>query len=88
MNTPTTQREAVDLHRFVRRDLWNKCDVCGKIISYADLESGKAIHNMKTPDSDVSYETWETLCRDHYQPNAGGMAAGADGPPMPSERKA
>ena len=69
MKTETTQREAVVLHRLVRRDLWNKCDVCGRIISYADLESGKAIHNMKTPDSDVSLETWETLCRDHYQPN-------------------
>jgi acetyl-CoA carboxylase beta subunit len=69
MKTETTQREAVVLHRLVRRDLWNKCDVCGRIISYADLESGKAIHNMKTPDSDVSYETLETLCRDHCQPN-------------------
>jgi acetyl-CoA carboxylase beta subunit len=69
MNTPTMQREAVDLRRLVRRDLWNKCDVCGRIISYADLESGKAVHRMKTPDSEVSYETWETLCRDHYQPN-------------------
>ena len=58
------------MRRLVRRDLWNKCDVCGRIISYADLESGKAIHNMKTPDSDVSFESWETLCRDHYQPNA------------------
>lgn len=58
------------LPRLVRRDLWNKCEVCGRIISYADLASGKAIHNMKTPDSEVSFETWETLCRDHYTPNS------------------
>ena len=53
-----------------RNELWNKCEVCGRIISYVDLETGRAIHNMKTPDSDVSYETWETLCRDHYQPTS------------------
>jgi acetyl-CoA carboxylase beta subunit len=82
MNTKKTQREAVVLHRLVRRDLWNKCDVCGKIISYADLESGKAIHNMKTPDSEVSFETWETLCRDHYQPNA---ERSREGTPKPTE---
>jgi hypothetical protein len=70
LKTTESPAGADSLDRLVRRDLWNKCDVCGRIISFADLESGKAIHNMKTPDSDVSYETWETLCRDHYQPNS------------------
>ena len=39
-----------------------KCDVCGRFISYQDLEDGKAKHVMITPDSDVSYESFETLC--------------------------
>ena len=51
------------------REIWNRCDVCGRMIGYGDIENGRAIHKMETPDSDVSYETWKTLCRDHYQPN-------------------
>ena len=46
-------------------DLWNKCDVCGRIISYDDFDSGKACRRMITPDSAVSVEEWETLCRNH-----------------------
>lgn len=42
-----------------------KCDICGKFISYSDLDLGLATYRMITPDSDVSYETWETLCREH-----------------------
>lgn len=52
-----------------RRDLWNKCHECGRIIPYADFESGKALNRMITPDSEVSYESWEILCRDHYKPS-------------------
>jgi acetyl-CoA carboxylase beta subunit len=69
MENQNKSKTPVEQPRLVRRDLWNKCDVCGRIISYADIQSGKAIHNMKTPDSEVSFETWENLCRDHYQPN-------------------
>ena len=39
-----------------------KCDACGQFISYKALESGKAMRSMVTPDSDYSYEEWETLC--------------------------
>ena len=42
-----------------------KCDVCGKFISYSDLDSGMAIRKMITPDSDYSGEEWETLCKNH-----------------------
>jgi len=51
-----------------RRRLWNKCDECGRIIPYVDFESGNALHQMITPDSDLTYESWETLCRDHHKP--------------------
>lgn len=46
-----------------------KCDVCGKFISYADLESGKASRFMITPDSDYSSERYETLCPKHNPPS-------------------
>lgn len=60
----------IDVHPVVRqRDCWNKCDVCGRFIPFTDLKSGRAIHNMKTPDSDVSYESWETLCKNHSKAN-------------------
>lgn len=50
-----------------RRDLWNKCHECGRIISYDDFASGQAINRLITPDSDVSSEAWEILCRKHYK---------------------
>jgi hypothetical protein len=42
---------------------WNRCDVCGKFISYKDLDDGLAVRHMKTPDTHFTAETWETLCR-------------------------
>jgi hypothetical protein len=39
------------------------CDVCGKFISFNDLCNRDAVHNMVSPDSDYSEETWETLCK-------------------------
>ena len=50
-----------------RRDLWNKCHECGRIIPYADFEIGKALNRMISPDSDVSMEEWEILCREHHK---------------------
>lgn len=48
-----------------KRYCWNKCDVCGRFIPYSDIETGRASHRMITPDSDVSYESFETLCAEH-----------------------
>lgn len=42
-----------------------KCDVCGRFISYRDIESGKARHRLITPDSHLTSEEWETTCREH-----------------------
>lgn len=44
---------------------WAKCDVCGRFISEDDLINGLAKRIMITPDSDISYESWETLCKVH-----------------------
>ena len=42
----------------------------------ADIESGKATHKMITPDSDWSYEQWESLCVKHALPNKADMPSG------------
>lgn len=39
-----------------------RCDYCGVFVSYADLDSGRASHNMITPDSQYTSEEWETEC--------------------------
>lgn len=44
-----------------------KCEVCGRFVSYKDILEGKADHKMITPDSVWTTETYETLCRDHYE---------------------
>jgi hypothetical protein len=45
-------------------DPWNRCDVCGRFIAYADFADGAA-RVLLTPQSDLSEETFETLCKDH-----------------------
>ena len=40
-----------------------KCDACGRFISYDDIDSGRAVNKMITPDSDYSAEEWEILCK-------------------------
>jgi len=39
-----------------------KCGICGRFVSYDDLHSGKATHTMITPDSELTFEEWETIC--------------------------
>ena len=52
-------------------DLWNRCDVCGRIIALKDFLNG-ATRRLITPDAEGTRETWETLCKDH-KPRVGGM---------------
>jgi hypothetical protein len=37
-----------------------KCDICGRFVSYDDLDSGVAVRTLDTPDSDYSTETYDT----------------------------
>ena len=53
------------LNKISDRDIWNKCEVCGKFIPFEDFHNGRAYHQMILPDSDLSNETWETLCYEH-----------------------
>lgn len=46
---------------------WNRCDVCGKFISFDDLASGRARREMVTPDTAFTAETYETLCAKHNE---------------------
>jgi hypothetical protein len=48
-------------------DTWNKCQECGRFISYQDFADNNAIHRMLEPDSDLGVEKWETLCFKHYR---------------------
>ncbi len=40
--------------------IWNKCDICGKLIPLKDFETNKAVRNLIYPDSHRSAEEWET----------------------------
>jgi len=44
-----------------------KCIVCGKFIPTNDLVDEIAQWKQIYPESDLSIETWEGLCRDHYE---------------------
>lgn len=48
----------------MRRDLWNRCEVCGRFIPLDDFPD-KATHTLINPDAYGCEETWETLCKDH-----------------------
>lgn len=42
------------------------CDICGRFISYDELEDGRATRYLEEPDSDYSSETfatYHTACR-------------------------
>lgn len=49
----------------MKRDPWNRCDVCGKFIPLDDFAFDKASHTLITPNCDWEHEEWETLCKDH-----------------------
>lgn len=40
-----------------------RCDECGRFVSMKDIESGEAIRQMVTPDSEFTSEEYETVCR-------------------------
>ena len=44
------------------KDKWNICDNCGVEISIDEFNNGSASRRMITPDSDYSFEDYETLC--------------------------
>ena len=45
------------------RDPWNRCDCCGKYISYADFASEQAVRWLITPDAEGTKETYGTRCK-------------------------
>jgi len=44
---------------------WNRCAVCGRFVPYDDFVTGKATNTLVTPESLITRETFEVLCRDH-----------------------
>jgi hypothetical protein len=49
---------------------WNRCDVCGRFISLEDFGKG-AVRDCVYPDSELTRETWKTLCIRHATDEAG-----------------
>lgn len=43
-----------------------KCDGCGKWVKYEDIAKNKAVNKLVYPDSDLTRETWESLCARCY----------------------
>lgn len=41
-----------------------KCDKCGHFIAKDDIVTGEAQHTCVTPESELTTETYETLCGD------------------------
>lgn len=52
----------------MRREPWNRCDECGVFIPYDDFLDGAA-RVLLEPQSDLSEESYETLCKKHHQPS-------------------
>jgi len=44
-----------------------RCDMCGQFISSLDVQSGDALWRMIYPDSDLTSETWEGVCKKCYK---------------------
>ena len=49
----------------MKRDLWNKCVECGRLIAYVDFADGRAKRIFVTPSSEFSDERYETFCAKH-----------------------
>jgi hypothetical protein len=47
----------------MEREIWNKCDHCGKFIGFEDFDSGKARRVLICPDSSFTAENYENLCK-------------------------
>lgn len=47
---------------------WNRCDVCGQFIAMSDFNKG-ARRKLVYPASELTSETWETLCVKHSSPH-------------------
>ena len=61
----------------MKRDIWNKCQECGKFIAYEDFLNG-AINKLDTPESDLSEETYITLCVKHAKLNVSKTTTGEE----------
>lgn len=42
---------------------WNKCDCCGRFIPFTDFETGEALRQFITPDSEWTHERYENVCK-------------------------
>lgn len=38
--------------------IWNRCEICGQFIGFAEFDAETATHNLVYPDSEITVETW------------------------------
>lgn len=48
--------------RKIMRDIWNRCDYCGKFIAFGDFVCGVAKREHIEEETLYSHERYETLC--------------------------
>lgn len=65
MNASTSLITITDQDIKRHHEPWNRCDVCGRFISFNDFDCGNAVRKMITPDSHLSHEDYMTLCETH-----------------------
>jgi hypothetical protein len=54
----------------MRRDAWNRCDYCGRFISYDDFEDGEARAEVGTSyDGDEYVDYWHVACAEKEKAN-------------------
>jgi hypothetical protein len=51
------------LKRYINQSL--RCVECGRFVAYEDIIEGRAVHKLITPESLITHERFETLCKKH-----------------------
>jgi len=65
---PTLREAAMTMKSHDGNDTsWNRCDVCGRFIALGAFVAGKAEPRLIYPASELTCETWETLCEAHRE---------------------
>jgi hypothetical protein len=41
-------------------DIWNRCNICGRIIAYQEFADETAVNRLVNPDAYGSDELWDT----------------------------
>ena len=62
----------------INRNPWNRCQECGRFVSFHDLSEGKALYQELTPSSYYTFETWELVCSKCLKKDLGESQLGSE----------